>query len=83
MKTNLKITDQAYGLDERLPLNLEMNLFRITQELLQNIIKHADPTEVIVQLNKVEKQLTLTVEDNGKGLSYRVLLQKVLMEVIW
>jgi signal transduction histidine kinase len=43
------------------------HVFRIVQELLHNIIKHAQAKEVIVQLSKNNNELNITVEDNGKG----------------
>jgi len=48
-------------------LNIEYNLFRITQESLNNIIKYAEATEVFVQLTYHDNLLQLTIEDNGKG----------------
>ncbi|HET8859721.1 response regulator [Marivirga sp.] len=48
-------------------LNIEYNLFRITQESLNNIIKYAEATEVFVQLTYHDNILQLTIEDNGKG----------------
>ncbi|WP_456437292.1 tetratricopeptide repeat-containing sensor histidine kinase [Psychroserpens sp.] len=45
----------------------EINIFRIIQELVTNSIKHADATEIDVQLSCREKQIQITVEDNGKG----------------
>lgn len=63
----LDISYQSIGIDERLPENLELSVYRIIQELLNNIIKHSGATEALVQLHKTEKMLTITVEDNGKG----------------
>lgn len=37
------------------------------QELLNNIIKHSQATEAIVQFNQDNDRLTVTVEDNGRG----------------
>jgi len=48
-------------------LNIEYNLFRITQESLNNIIKYAKSTEVFVQLTYHDDLLQLTIEDNGIG----------------
>ena len=45
----------------------EANLFRIVQELVTNSIKHAQSTEINVQVSHQENILQLTVEDNGKG----------------
>ncbi|MGZ8545345.1 MAG: tetratricopeptide repeat-containing sensor histidine kinase, partial [Flavisolibacter sp.] len=63
----LKISFQVYGMEQRLNSNVEMVLFRILQEILNNIIKHAHATEVIIQFNKHPDRLTITIEDNGRG----------------
>ena len=44
-------------------------LYRIIQELINNIIKHSNATEVLVQLNCMDNLLAITVEDNGQGFS--------------
>jgi signal transduction histidine kinase len=46
---------------------VEVNIYRITQELMNNIIKHADAGTVSVQLLKNPTHLVLIVEDDGKG----------------
>jgi signal transduction histidine kinase/ligand-binding sensor domain-containing protein len=43
------------------------HIFRVVQELIQNIIKHAGATEAIVQLSYNSGMLSVTVEDNGAG----------------
>ena len=53
--------------DERLPENVELGLFRITQEALNNVIKHAKATEVVIQLLKHDDMALLTIEDDGRG----------------
>lgn len=63
----LRVTLQSYGMDKRLNHSTEIMLFRIIQELLNNIIKHAKATEAIIQFNKENNRLTIIVEDNGKG----------------
>jgi signal transduction histidine kinase len=45
----------------------ELSLYRIVQELLQNVMKHAAATQVLVQLSYAAEVLNITVEDNGKG----------------
>jgi two-component system, NarL family, sensor kinase len=51
----------------RLPTNVEIIIYRIIQELVSNILKHAHATEITVQLTRHTHELTLTVEDNGIG----------------
>jgi len=63
----LQCAVQAYGMDKRLASSTEIMLFRIIQELMNNIIKHANATEAIIQLNREGNRLSITVEDNGRG----------------
>lgn len=60
---------QSYGMEQRLNAATEIMLYRIVQELLNNIIKHAKATEAIVQFNRDAQRLMVTVEDNGIGFS--------------
>lgn len=46
---------------------IAFHIFRVVQELVQNVIRHSAATEAIVQLSYNEGMLSLTVEDNGKG----------------
>lgn len=64
---SLKIDFQSFGIEKRLPEAIEIMIYRIVQELINNTVKHADANEAIVQLMGSEKKLHLTVEDNGKG----------------
>ncbi len=63
----LTINYQVIGLEERLPSNVEIILYRIVQELLNNTVKHAKATQVLLQLAQHEKELNITLEDNGIG----------------
>lgn len=49
------------------PANTEIVLFRITQELLNNIVKHAEAKKINVLLDYGEANLTITISDDGKG----------------
>ena len=62
-----KISFQYVGEEVNLSKNIEVNLFRIIQELVTNSIKHADASEINVQLSMLDNMLQLTVEDDGKG----------------
>jgi len=58
----------AVGLNgDRLPPEVEVNLYRITQEALHNIQKHAQACKVCVLLERRDGQVILIVEDDGKG----------------
>ncbi len=45
----------------------ELFIYRIVQELLQNIVKHAEASYAAIQVMLHEQELSITVEDNGKG----------------
>jgi signal transduction histidine kinase len=63
----LKITFQSFGMDQRLNSSTEIMLYRIVQELVNNIIKHAQASEAIIQINRQRSRLSLIIEDNGSG----------------
>ncbi len=56
-----------HGLETRLPKTLEVELYRLVQELLNNVLKHAQAREVLVQLMRHGPALHLVVEDDGCG----------------
>lgn len=66
-----QFTYQYYGAETALPKNVETTIYRLIQELVNNIVKHAEATEAIVQLNNHGDSLHITVEDNGKGFDVR------------
>jgi signal transduction histidine kinase len=63
----IKVQLQTYGLEERMEQSTEIVIYRMVQELLNNVIKHADAKNVLTQLMRKHDRFTLTVEDDGKG----------------
>jgi two-component system, NarL family, sensor kinase len=63
----LTVKYQSIGMDSRIDKSSEIIVYRIIQELLNNIVKHAAATEAMVQLIKDDSRLSVIVEDNGKG----------------
>jgi signal transduction histidine kinase len=55
--------------DKRLPAKLETAIFRITQEALTNVVKHADAEAVRITFAFGERSVLLSVEDDGQGFS--------------
>jgi signal transduction histidine kinase len=55
----------------RLPGAVETTMYRIVQEALTNVTKHADATRISVLLTRTERAVVLVVEDNGKGFESR------------
>lgn len=62
-----EIDFQSYGIMTKIASEYELMLYRMIQELLQNIIKHAKATKVLVQLNFQSEIMSITVEDDGVG----------------
>jgi signal transduction histidine kinase len=70
----LKINYQSMGLkDAAIEQITAITIYRIVQELINNTIKHAGATTALVQLNKADGTLSVTVEDNGKGFDTALL----------
>jgi signal transduction histidine kinase len=63
----LTIQFEAVGVAERLPPEVETALYRIVQEALLNVVRHAQATEASVVLERRHDQLVAIVEDNGQG----------------
>lgn len=51
----------------------DLFVFRIVQEVLNNIIKHAEATEISIKLNYTALQMQLTIADNGRGFEPELL----------
>lgn len=64
---NIKYDFEHYNMQERVSNKIEITIYRITQELINNIIKHSKATEVNFQLFKTNNTVILIVEDNGVG----------------
>lgn len=63
----LEINVEAAGFDERLDLNAETVLYRVIQEAVNNVIKHAQATHLDIQLTRDADGLSVMIEDNGQG----------------
>ncbi len=64
---HLRINIQSIQLDERLPGEVEIHIYRILQELISNTLKHSGANEVKIELTRNEDNLRINYSDNGKG----------------
>ena len=53
--------------DFELPKNIELNIYRICSELINNTLKHSEATELTIDIRKLKKTVILSCRDNGKG----------------
>lgn len=67
--SGIKILVESFGEEVELPQNFLLFLYRAIQELIQNVIKHAEASQILIQIIFGNATLNITVEDNGKGMS--------------
>jgi len=63
----LRFTARLDKIDALLPPESEINLYRIIQESVNNIVKHAQATEASVTIRRREQSIEVAVQDNGRG----------------
>jgi two-component system, NarL family, sensor kinase len=73
--TGLKVNFAFYGVEKRYDEKMEIAIYRIVQELVNNAIKHALASEIEVQFISEEGRLSVTVQDNGKGMDLKTCEQ--------
>jgi PAS domain S-box-containing protein len=59
--------------EEEVPDHLKTDIFRITQEAMDNIGKHAQADSIFLGLHKVDKTIELFIKDNGEGIDPEIL----------
>lgn len=73
---------ECHGLPERLEEKVEVGLYRIAQELINNVVKHAGAKQVRLQLYQAGANLVMRIEDNGKGYDFEAAKQKGSMGLL-
>ena len=66
-KKTLQVNLYTEGLDERLDSNVETVFYRVIQECVNNVIRHAQATLLDISVVKENDGISATIEDNGKG----------------
>ncbi|PSR52381.1 hypothetical protein AHMF7605_01995 [Adhaeribacter arboris] len=67
--SGIDIRVKADSIDNLFPKEQEINVYRIVQECLNNIVKHSGATSAHVNIIRENGQIQLSVEDNGKGMN--------------
>lgn len=73
MHKHLLIQFEAFNIREGIPFPIQLAYYRIAQESISNVIKHAQASNVIVQISQADDTLNLTVEDDGSGFDKTVI----------
>jgi signal transduction histidine kinase len=63
----IKAEIAIYGLQKRLPLEVERNIYHIALELINNTIKHAKAENITLQISQIDEEINVFYEDDGKG----------------
>ena len=71
VSTNINFIFETDDVDKVLSKESEINLFRVVQESISNIIKHSEATEVILKVSKSKNSISVLIVDNGKGFDLR------------
>ncbi len=69
----LFVSIQIHGLDQRLSQLHEISIYRISQEWINNIIKHAGAEKITLQITRDDEEITLMIEDDGIGFDNTLL----------
>lgn len=69
MAGKVRLRTIIIGFDDELPMPFLSDLYRIVQELVHNVIRHAQATEATVELIEHDQHITILVEDNGIGIN--------------
>ena len=67
----IKVSFVSLNLHSALPMNFQINVYRMVQEMVSNAIKHAKPNRILVQCSQDDKNFLITVEDNGIGMNIK------------
>jgi signal transduction histidine kinase len=66
--TGVRVSLQSHGSFEGVPVPVALCIYRIAQEALQNVAKHANVEEAEVELSRLDGILRLSVSDRGAGI---------------
>jgi len=68
----IQFTLVVFGMKQRLQKDYELALYRITQELINNVLKHAEAKHVSLQIGQRNEKIILMIEDDGKGFDLNI-----------
>jgi signal transduction histidine kinase len=65
--TDIHATTEIDPIDDLLTDDAQVNVYRIVQECVNNVIKHSHATEAVLTVKHSEREIALVVQDNGRG----------------
>jgi signal transduction histidine kinase len=79
-RTGISVQLAVDGLRKEIPVGVKKNLYRIAQEALTNVRRHARASEVHIRLHCTKDQLEMSVKDNGRGFVLQDALERAQSE---
>lgn len=71
--SDIEIEKDLADIDDAFPEDTRINLYRIVQEGLNNVVKHSGATRAEVRILRNPREVTLTIRDNGRGITEKPL----------
>lgn len=76
MRDGLHIEFQPFQIEKNIPLPVQLNIYRIIQEILSNAVRHSGAKNILVQCSQSGLNFFITIEDDGKGFHKDTLAAK-------
>jgi two-component system NarL family sensor kinase len=76
MRDGLQISCELFNIQKNIPMNIQLNIYRIIQELISNSIWHAQAQNILMQCSQNEGTVFITFEDDGCGFDPALLSEK-------
>ena len=80
--SNIKAKFNVHNLTTKIDEKTEISLYRIAQELLNNIVKHSMAAQVVMELFQSDSWLVLRVEDDGQGFDFEAARSRGTMGIL-
>lgn len=69
----IQISVDSHGMEQRLTETQEISLYRVIQEWVNNVVKYAEATSIIIQMVRHEDEVSIVIEDDGMGFDASIL----------
>ena len=73
--SGIVIEVNTFGIEKRLNQSVEVNVYRIIQEWINNVIKYSGAKKLTIQLTGYETEINIMIEDNGNGFEKEKLMK--------
>ncbi|MFT6333806.1 MAG: signal transduction histidine kinase [Saprospiraceae bacterium] len=74
--TDIFITKDISDIDGQISKDSEIHLYRVIQEAFNNILKHSEATAAKIDINLDQKDINISIRDNGKGFDHELTISK-------